>query len=146
VVFVLLEEDQVTDAGARAGYAALVDYLRKQINGYIPGADRQQVTYRIGGGHLYEMYWRGGDPPTRWDLMERSGAPEAVSDPAVFYSAATNTTHVIYRGPFGHLFELWFVPGGQPTVVDLTLAALAPRAVDHPSAFTVDAANLRYVV
>jgi hypothetical protein len=36
VVFVLLEEDQVTDAGARAGYAALVDYLRKQINDIIP--------------------------------------------------------------------------------------------------------------
>ena len=114
---------------------------------YIPSADLQQVTYRIGGGHLYEMYWRGGDPPTGWDLMERSGAPEAVSDPAVFYSAATNTKHAVYRGPFGHLFELSWVHGGPPpTVVDLTLAARAPRAVDRPAAFTFDAANTRYVV
>ena len=38
------------------------------------------------------------------------------------------------------------MPGGDPAVVDLTLAALAPRAVDRPAAFTVDSANLRYVV
>jgi hypothetical protein len=82
-----------------------------------------------------------GRPP------ERSGAPEAVSDPAVFASAATNTKHAVYRGPFRHLFELWWVHGGQPpTVVDLTLAARAPRAVDRPAAFTFDAANTRYVV
>jgi hypothetical protein len=114
---------------------------------YIPGIDLQQVIYRIGAGHLYEMYWRGGEPPTGWDLMERSGAPEAVSDPAVFYSAATNTKHAIYRGPFRHLFEIWWVPpDGPPAVVDLTVAARAPRAVDRPAAFTFDTANLRYVV
>ena len=36
--------------------------------------------------------------------------------------------------------------GPPPTVVDLTLAARAPRAVDRPAAFAVDAANTRYVV
>ena len=70
----------------------------------------------------------------------------AVSDPAAFYSPATNTKHVIYRGPFGHLFELWFMPGGQPAVVDLTLEARASRAIGRPAAFTVDAANTRYAV
>lgn len=104
------------------------------------------MTYRTGDSRLYELTWRGQERAVGRDLMEPSDTLEAVSDPAVFYSPATNTTHVIYRGPFGHLFELWFVPGGRPAVVDLTLAALAPRAVDRPAAFTVDAANLRYVV
>jgi len=113
---------------------------------YIPGADLQQVIYRADAGHLWELYWRGGDPAAGWDLMERSGAPEAVSDPAVFYSAGTNTKHAIYRGPFSHLYEIWWPLGGQPGVVDLTVAARAPRAVDRPAAFTVDAANIRYAV
>ena len=113
---------------------------------YIPGADLQQVVYRADAGHLWELYWRGGDPAAGWDLMERSGAPEAVSDPAVFYSAGTNTKHAIYRGPFSHLYEIWWPLGGQPGVVDLTVAARAPRAVDRPAAFTVDAANIRYAV
>ena len=78
--------------------------------------------------------------------MAGSGAPEAESDPAVFHSAATNTTHVVYRGPSGHLFEIWWAVGGTPALVDLSLAALAPRAVDRPAALAVDAANLRYVV
>jgi len=83
---------------------------------YIPSADLQQVTYRIGGGHLYEMYWRGGDPPTGWYLMERSGAPEAVSDPVVFYSAATNTKHAIYGGFDNQFHEIFWTarPGASP--------------------------------
>jgi hypothetical protein len=32
VVLVLMEENEVSDAGARIGYAALVDYVRKAIN------------------------------------------------------------------------------------------------------------------
>ena len=65
-----------------------------------------------------------------------SGAPPASADPAVCYNAATNTKHVIYLGPFGHLYEIRWVPGSTPTFVDLTLSALAhgpPRTVPRRS-------------
>ena len=34
----------------------------------------------------------------------------------------------------------------MPAFVDLTVAALAPRAVDRPAAVAMDTMNLRYVV
>ncbi len=113
---------------------------------YIPGADLNQVTYRATDGHLYELYWQGVNVVAPWDLTTASGAPEAVSDPAAYYSAATNTKHVFYVGPFRHVYEIWWPLGGAPSVVDLTVSGLAPRAADRPAAFTVDAAGTRHAV
>jgi hypothetical protein len=113
---------------------------------YIASMDLNQVTYRGTDGHLHELFWPGANAVAGWDLTAQAGAPEALSDPAVFYSAGTHTKHVIYRGASDHLYEISWVPGGQPTFVDLTLAALAPRAVDGPAALTFDGANLRSVV
>jgi hypothetical protein len=115
---------------------------------YIPGSDLHQVTYRTGDGHLYELFSRGVERVSGRDLMADSGAPEAVSDPAAYYRAGANTKHVVYVGPFGHLFEISWVPGRTPTYVDLTLSALAPRAVDRPAAFVIEAAlvDTHYVV
>jgi len=64
----------------------------------------------------------------------------------VYYSAGTNTKHVIYRSADNHLNEIWWVPGGIPTHVDLTLQALAPPAADRPTAFTVEGPNSQHVV
>jgi hypothetical protein len=69
-----------------------------------------------------------------------------VSDPVAYYSAGTNTKHVVYRSADGHLHDLQFAPGAFPTHVDLTVAALAPIAVDKPAAFTVEGSNTQHVV
>jgi hypothetical protein len=113
---------------------------------YTAHNDAHQVTYRGGDGRLYELWWLGTNPVSGWELTAPAGAPPAVSDPAAFYSAATNTKHVIYRSANNHLNEIWWVPGMAPAHVDLTLSALAHRAADKPAAYTVDATNSQHVI
>jgi Calcineurin-like phosphoesterase len=114
---------------------------------YMAHVNVHQVTYRSVDGHLIELYWAGADPVTFWDLSAIAGGPPAVGDPAVYFSAGTNTKHVIYRSGNDHLNEIWWVPGGgTPSWVDLTLAALAPPSADDPTAFTVDGPNSQHVV
>ncbi|MEK6374973.1 MAG: hypothetical protein AABO58_20040 [Acidobacteriota bacterium] len=110
--------------------------------------DSHQVTYRSHDGHLHELWWVGNNPVNRWDLTAAAAnAPPAASDPAAYYSAGTNTKHVIYRSANGHLNEIWWVPGGGiPAHLDITLLALAPSAADKPTAFTVEGPNSHHVV
>jgi hypothetical protein len=110
--------------------------------------DAHQVTYRGQDGHIHELWWNGIEPVNHWDLSAAAGgAPPAVSDPAVYYSAGTNTKHVVYRSADNHLIEIWWFPGGGvPAYVDLTVWALAPLAADKPTAFTVDGPNSQHVV
>src|SRR5215831_16491547 len=113
---------------------------------YIASLDLHQITYRSHDGHLYELYARSIDAIAGWDLTAAAGAPQAVGDPIAFYTAGTNTKHVVYLGPFSHLYEISWAPGLTPMFVDLTLAGLAPRAVDRPAAFGIDGPHSRYVV
>ena len=113
---------------------------------YLPQDSTNQVTFRGVDGHIWELYWRGVDRVTAWNVTARAGAPPASSDPAAYYSAGTNRKHIVYRGPFGHLYDVSWVPGQAPTWADLTLQARAVRAVDRPAAFTVDHADTHYVV
>ena len=116
---------------------------------YTAANNTTQVTYRGDDNHLWELWCVGDERIQGWDLSGAAGAPDtvAVSDPAAFYSAGTNTKHVIYRGANDHLYELSWVPGGgTPALVDLTLMALARRAVDKPAAFTVDGTNQKHVI
>jgi hypothetical protein len=114
---------------------------------YRAGADSHQVTYRGVDGHLHELWWDGNAPVQRWDLTAVAGAPATASDPAAFYSAASNTKYVIYRTADGHLHALSWIPaGGIPRDVDLTQDASAPEAADTPSAFTVESQRTHHVV
>jgi hypothetical protein len=81
-----------------------------------------------------------------WDLTAPSGAPAAAGTPAAYYSAGTNTKHVIYRSANGRLHEIWWVPGGgTPAHEDLTAFAGAPPVADGPTAFTVEGPNTQHV-
>ena len=94
---------------------------------YTAHDDTHQVVYRGSDGHLWELYWPGVAPVVGWDLTALSGAPAATGTPAAYYSAGTNTKHVIYRSADGRLHEIWWVPGGgTPAHVDLTAAYGAP--------------------
>jgi hypothetical protein len=88
----------------------------------------------------------GVAPVAGWDLTARAGAPKATGTPAAYYSAGTNTKHVIYRSSNGRLHEIWWVPDGAPGHVDLTAFANAPLAADRPVAFTVEGPNTQHVV
>ena len=113
---------------------------------YTAHDDTHQVVYLGADGHLWELYWQGVAPVAGWDLTAPSGAPAAVGTPAVYYSAGTNTKHVIYRSSDGQLHELWWVPGGgTPAHVNITAAYCAPAAADRPAAFTVDGPNTQHV-
>jgi catechol 2,3-dioxygenase-like lactoylglutathione lyase family enzyme len=113
---------------------------------YTPHNDTHQIVYRSANGHLYELYWQGAAPVSGWDLTVPAGAPAATGNPAAYYSAGTNTKHVIYRSADGRLHEIWWVPGGGvPAHVDLTAFAGAPLAVDEPAAFTVEGLNTQHV-
>ena len=114
---------------------------------YTAHDDVHQVVYRGIDDHLYELYWTGTGGVNPWNLTAIAGAPPADSDPAVYYSAGTNTKQVIYRSADGHLNDLSWVPGVTgPTHVDLTLFALAPPAVGPPAAFTIDGPNSQHVI
>ncbi len=113
---------------------------------YTAHDDTHQVVYLGNDGHLWELYWPGVAPVAGWNLTAPSGAPAAVGTPAAYYSAGTNTKHVIYRSSDGQLHELWWVPGGgTPAHVNITASYCAPAAADRPAAFTVDGPNTQHV-
>lgn len=113
---------------------------------YTAHDDTHQIVYLGNDGHLWELYWPGVAPVVGWDLTAPSGAPAAAGAPVAYYSAGTNTKHVIYRSADGRLHEIWWVPGGgTPAHVDLTAFAGAPPAADRPAAFTVEGPNSQHV-
>jgi hypothetical protein len=118
---------------------------------YIARDDAHQVIYRGENGHLHELWWIGDIRVSHTDLTTAApGAPPARSDPAAYYNAGTNTKHVIYRSADGHLNDIWWVPGGVLTHIDLTVEALAPPAADRPfdtpAAFCVEGPNTQHAV
>ena len=113
---------------------------------YTPHDDAHQVVYRSVDGHIWELYWNGVSPVAGWNLTAQSGAPQPVGGLAAYYSAGTNTKHVIYRSVDGRLHEIWWTPGGGvPAHVDITAAYGAPLAADQPAAFTVEGPNTQHV-
>jgi hypothetical protein len=113
---------------------------------YRANDDSHQIVYRSADGGLHEIWWAQGGNANWWDISSPAGAPPAASDPSTYYSAGTNTKHVIYRSADNHLHEIWWTPGGgTPTHVDLTLYALADLATVKPSAFVVDGPNTHHV-
>jgi len=129
-----------------SGVAGAPNAAGDPIAYYLPRHDLHQITYRGVDKRIYEIACVGESSVTAWDLTVSAGAPLADSDPAVCYSAASDTKHVIYRSADGHLHEISWVVGGPPTHVDLTVEALAPPAVDRPAAFTIDGPNTQHVI
>jgi hypothetical protein len=130
-----------------SGYAGSANAAGKPVGYRRAGADAHQVTYRASDGHLIELFWTGVAPVQAWDLTAAAGAPASASDPAAYYSAATNTKHVVYRSADGHLHELvWTPDGGSLTHADLSFEAGAPNAVDTPSAFSVESQRSQHVI
>jgi hypothetical protein len=96
-------------------------------------------------GHLWELYWPGEARVAGWDLTAPSGAPTPTGVLAAYYSAGTNTKHVIYRTG-SELHEIWWTPGGGvPAWNNLTTAYGLPPADDAPAAFTVEGPNTQHV-
>ncbi|HEU0301219.1 MAG TPA: hypothetical protein VFR37_17275, partial [Longimicrobium sp.] len=113
---------------------------------YTAHDDTHQIVYLGNDGHLWELYWSGIAPVAGWDLSAPSGAPAAIGAPVAYYSAGTDTKHVIYRSADRRLHEIWWVPGGgTPAHVDLTAFAGGPPAADRPAAFTVEGPNSQHV-
>ena len=113
---------------------------------YTSHNDEHQVTYRGDDNHVYELWWQGIKPVRYWDVTAFAGAPPAASDPVAYYSAGTNTKHYVYRSADNHLHEIWVIPGGLPTHVDVTLEARAPLATDQPAAFVVAGPDTHHAV
>lgn len=129
-----------------SGYAGTPKAAGDPVGYYTAHDDVQQIVYRGVDGRLYELYWQGEAPVVGWDISTPAGAPAASLNPAAYYSAGTNTKHVMYRSPDGRLHELWWVPGGgTPGHVDLTAYASAPLAADRPAAFTIEGPNTQHV-
>ena len=94
-----------------SGYVGTPNTAGEPFGYYIPGLNAHQVTYRGVDGHLYEIWWVGEAPASAWDLTVASGAPPTSADPAACYLTAGHTKHVVYLGPFGHLYEIRWTPG-----------------------------------
>ena len=128
-----------------SGFAGTPNAAGNPVAYYLPRHDMNQITYRGVDGHLWELYCVGEAPVTAWNLTVTAGAPPAASDPAVYYNAASDTKHVIYRAANGHLHEIWWFFGGARDV-DLTLSALTRRAAGVPAAYIVDGTGSQHVI
>jgi hypothetical protein len=131
-----------------SGFASTPPAVGDPFAYYTAHDDTHQIVYLGNDGHLWELYWPGVAPIVGWDLTAPSGAPAAAGTPApaAYYSAGTNTKHVLYRSANGRLHEIWWVPGGgTPAWVNLTAAYGAPAAADRPAAFTVEGPNTQHV-
>ncbi len=129
-----------------SGFAGTPPAAADPVAYYTPHDDTHQVVYPGNDGHLWELYWPGVAPVVGWDLTAHAGGPAAVGTPAAYYSAGTNTKHVIYRSADGRLHEIWWTPGGgTPAHVDLTQTYGAPPGADRPAAFTVEGPNTQHV-
>jgi hypothetical protein len=130
-----------------SGYAGSPAAAGRPAAYYRAGDNSHQIAYRANDGHLYELYWVGDAPVQAWDLTAAApGAPPAASDPAAFYSASSNTKHVVYRSADGHVHEIVWAPAGPPSHADLTAEAGAPNATGTPSGFTVESERSQRVV
>ena len=127
---------------------------------YTPHADTIQVIYLDVNDCFCELYWAGGNRVQGWNLTEASGAPQARrftgphrSKAAVYYSAGTNTTHVVYATQNRYsaqgrrLHEIWWTWGsGTAQHVDMTERyGLAP-VEDMPAAFATESPSAQHVV
>jgi hypothetical protein len=132
-----------------SGFAGTPPAKGDPVAYYTAHNETHQIVYRGNDGHLWELYWQGGAPVQGWDITTLLGAPTAAGTPAAYYSAATNTKHVIYRPAFStQLHEIVWTPGGWVRAhINLTTAYEAPPAkvVDQPEAFTVQGANTQHV-
>ena len=129
-----------------SGYARAPNAAGKPTAYYRANDDSHQIVYRGSDQQLYELWWNGAAPVQYWNLSAAAGAPPAASDPASYYSAATNTKHVVYLTADGHVHEIVWRPGGAASHADLTAETFAPSAVGTPSAFTVESQRTQHVV
>jgi hypothetical protein len=129
-----------------SGYAGTPKATGDPVAYYTAQDDTHQLVYLGEDGHLWELYWQGLAPVVGWDLTP-SGAPAAPAGAlAAFYSAGTNTKHVIYRSSNNRLHEIWWTPGGgTPVHVDITSFYGAPPAADRPAAFAVEGPSMQHV-
>jgi hypothetical protein len=113
---------------------------------YIAAYDLNQIVYREVSGRLIELFWQGAAATTAWNVSDaaapsippNSSGGYSQVDPVAFYSAATNTKHVIYQLN-GYMKELYWTLGTlAPRYKDLTIAGLAPALLEYfvrPGAF-----------
>jgi hypothetical protein len=96
------------------------------------------ALYRGTDRHIHSLFWTSGGAGHD-KLSESAGAPKAARDavPAGYYTPATDTHHVIYRGRDGHLHVLFWI--GIDSVryegQAMTTMASAPPAKGNPSAY-----------
>ncbi len=130
-----------------SGYAGTPSAAGDPVAYYTAHNDIHQIAYVAGDGHLYELWWAGVAPVQGWDLTAASGAPTAViGKPTAYYSATTNTKHVVYRSADGRLHDLsWVFGSTTPRHADLTAYAGGPAAMDGPAAFAVDGSKTQHV-
>jgi hypothetical protein len=114
--------------------------------GYVFSAQAtQHVNYRGADNHVYELW----DDGTAWHFNDltvaAAGSLLADSDPNGYVFDSQGTQHVNYRGPQGHIYELWndgtaWHFGGDLTAIVGSLAA----AVD-PHGYVFAAQNTQHV-
>lgn len=125
-------------------------YSPDPVGYYTAHDDTHQIVYRGQNDHLYELFWEDDAPVQGWDLTQRSAAPLAtysVCNFSAFYSAGTNTKHVIYVTRDLRLHDISWTPGSsRPQHVDLTTRHNAPPARGRPASFAVDWDNTQHVV
>jgi hypothetical protein len=109
------------------------------VGHYTAHDDTHQVYYRDGDGNLWELFWQGNTPVQARNLTAATPrAVPATGTPTVFYSAGTNTHHVIYSANGGLHDIHWRSRAEEPDHLDLTIAPAPAPSADRLAGFTVE--------
>jgi hypothetical protein len=130
---------KVLSAGAQLPAGDPVGY-------YTAHDDTHQVIYRDAHGDLWELFWQGDAGVQVRNLTASTpGAVAATGTPAAYYSAGTNTHHVIYRTELGLLHDIgWQTRNSTPQLSDRTIVH-APSSSARLAGFTVEGPNTQHV-
>lgn len=79
------------------------------------GDKTQHIVYRGMDNQVHEIYYKRGMLGGKWlyggALSEKTGAPQAASDPNGFAWEWDETQHIVYAGADRQVHEIWFKKG-----------------------------------
>jgi hypothetical protein len=135
-----------TIADDLSGVASAPPPAGDPVGYYTAHDDTHQVIYRDAHQDLWELFWQGSATVQARNLTASTpGAVAATGTPAAYYSAGTNTHHVIYRTELGLLHDIgWQTRNSTPQLSDRTIVH-APSPSARLAGFTVEGPNTQHV-
>jgi len=115
----------------------------------------QHIVYLGADSHIHEIWYRKGLLDNKWNyggsLSEKTGAPQADSNPNGYVWEKDNSQHIIYRGTDNQIHEIWqrqnmLKTGEWEYGGSLTQRANAPAGIGNPYAYAWEKDKSQHVI